>query len=87
MLSFQLTYCKNCGSIDDVQKILDFRIVDLARRKFNEIVYLEKSKLSKRESKDLLYYREILEHLKWNPEYFDEEFTKDQIISRVKSLF
>lgn len=86
MLSFQLTYCKNCGSIEEAQAILDKRIAKIAQKKMNASLYLEKSPIRKREAKTLLYYKEILEHLKWNPEYYAQEFDKQSIISRVKSL-
>lgn len=86
MLSFQLVYCPSCGSVEHVQSLLDLRIANYGQKKVNQILFLSKPKFSRREAKMLIYYKEILEHLKWNSNYFENEFSREDILSRVKSL-
>lgn len=88
MLTFELRErCKNCTQADDAYEDLLSKIASMVKRMNQNRKYLSRKKVCKRTLKDLTYYKEILENLKWNPSYYDSIcFSSEEIISKIKSI-
>jgi hypothetical protein len=84
MESYILKICTDCEEIEYLMLRIDAKISKLVTAIYNNRVYLTDRSVNRRLLQDLLYYRDIVEHLTYNSTYFEPEFTKTQIISQVK---
>ncbi len=86
MLNIQLKECTNCSSIQETMCQLDTKLASMTRSMYNNDVYLTDRPVCKRKFKDLLYYRDMLNSLLFNPDYFCGAIEFSKIISKIKTL-
>lgn len=85
MLTFYLTKCTTCGSLEDLICDLDGVLAQYGKNAWENESFLTTKCVPKDKISKLLYYREILEHLRWNQGFY-KGFTLKDILSRVGSL-
>jgi len=85
MLSYQTHgYCVDCESVKDTLCTIDRKLNAIGKTHYAQITHLSSRKLDKQKTRDLIYYKHILQHLQFNPAYYN--YNVLDIISKVKTL-
>lgn len=85
MLTYKLTNCPECNSIASLLNEIDCKLVDNAKKQYNNTVYMLNSCLSQDSMFDLLMYKRILQYKSCNSTYASQ-ISIDKIAARVKVL-
>lgn len=88
MLSYQVsnTPCENCLSCSSLMNALDTILSKYGSRLWKNKVYLLGKPLGKGKLKTLLYYKDILKNLMYDPFYYGQKYPYQNIDSRIKEL-
>lgn len=86
MQSYLVKECKDCNEIKQLVSSIDKKIKELTRSLLYNKKYLIDRKIDKRQLTDLIYYRDIAENLFWDSSFYNPDFTRQQIISKIKTL-
>lgn len=78
--------CKDCNEIRTLISLIDVKIQQLSKASLYNKKYLTDTKIDKRKLQDLIYYKQIAENLNWDSNYYYPEFTRQQVISKIKEL-
>jgi hypothetical protein len=84
MLDVRTYDCEHCGDVKHTLDLVDERIATLSERGYNSASFLTPVHYSMRDVKDLIYFKNILQNIYWNSEYYSYDYKK--ILSKVKSL-
>src|ERR1044071_9195077 len=82
MLSFILKGCKDCDSLEESICGLDAALATFGKNAWQNISYLTNRPLIGIEVKRLMYYREIMNNLKWDQTFYSPYCFPD-IVSRA----
>ncbi len=85
MVGYLVKDCTDCGSLEDAICALDGVLAQYGRNHWQNTVYMTSKPTPCGHIKLLMYYRTILENLKWN-QCFYHPFTTPEIVSRVKAI-
>lgn len=86
MGAFLVKNCKDCSELDSLSTEIGKKIYEMTQKAYFKIVYLADREVCKQTLKDLIYYRDILEKMKYNSATFECVATRKQIISHIKKL-
>jgi hypothetical protein len=78
--------CENCTAIFDALDRVNKVLAQFGKNKYLNDRYLLEKSFKKDKISLLSRYRDILENLTWNSQYYLPYFSADTIISRVKIL-
>lgn len=85
MISYRLTNCVECITIPVLLKNIDCKVLELAKRQYNNTVFALNYTIPSVVLSDLLHYKRILEYKTCNADYASC-YTVEQIASKVKIL-
>lgn len=87
MLSFLLSHpCDECNSVSGLLKDLDTAIARYGKKLWLRKAFSVGVPISKIRLKTLLYYKDILQNLQYDPFYYGPKFPYSNIDSRIKAL-
>lgn len=86
MLSFLLKDCSDCDSLEDVICRVDATLAQYGKDGWHNITYMTQKSVPNIQIKRLIYYRQILETLKWSQATYCPRFSLQQIISRAQAI-
>lgn len=87
MLSYLVSNtCPECTSASYLKKGINKALVVFGKRLWLNKAFLLKKPISKEKLKLLLYYKDILENLEFDPFYYGPKYPYENIDSRIKSL-
>lgn len=85
MFSFLLKTCTNCDNLEDAICAIDAVLAQYGKNAWQNTAFMTIKPLPHIKMRQLLYYKEILNHLRWNQDmYCPYDFST--IVSRVKAL-
>lgn len=85
MVNFLLKKCTNCDSLQDAICAIDGTLAQYGKNAWQNISFLTSKPLPKWRIRQLLYYKEILNHLQWNQDFYCS-YTMEQIVSRARAI-
>jgi hypothetical protein len=85
MVSFLVKNCDDCDQLQNLICSLDGVLAQYGKQGWQNFSYLTHKPVPYLKIKRVLYYREILENLRWN-QCFYENFSMVQIVSGAKTL-
>lgn len=85
MQNVYIVDCKECGDIASAIFRLDEKIAKIVNNMYLSLTVYAEKRYSRQELKTLIRYRNILQHLYYNGDYYTG-FDYRQIISKVKSI-
>lgn len=85
MSSFLVKDCTDCGSLEDAICSVDSVLAQYAKNGWQNITYLTNKCTSYIRVRELIYYRQVLENLKWNSCFYSP-FSAQEIISRAQTV-
>lgn len=85
MFSFLLKSCTNCNNLEDAICAIDAVLAGYGKSAWQNSAFMTSKSVSYIRIKQLVYYKEILTHLKWNQDFYCP-YRFNDIVSRVKAL-
>ena len=85
MLDFLLTYCTDCSNLEEVSCKLDGVLAQYGKNSWANISYMTNKATPYVKIRELMYYRDILDNLKWNQAFY-LPYTMQQIVARVGAI-
>lgn len=85
MFSFLLTTCTNCDNLEDAICSIDAVLAQYGKNAWQNTAFMTTKPIPHVRLRQLLYYKEILNHLRWNQDFYCS-YTYPQIVSRVRAL-
>lgn len=85
MLVPKLIECVDCATVPVLLKEIDCKLTDIAKKRYNNIIFSLNYKLDDCTNIDLLIYKNILQFKACNPCYASK-YSVEQIASKVKIL-
>ena len=85
MISYRLTNCVECADIPALLADINCKLFQMAKDKYNNIVFILNKKINDEAILDLLSYKRILECKTCNADYASC-YTVEEIASRIKIL-
>lgn len=83
MLSFYLTQCTDCGNLESALCAVEGALAQYGKDAWQNLTYMTQKPVPNVQVKKLIYYREILNNLKWDQSfYFPHHF--QVIVSRAQ---
>lgn len=86
MLTSLINSCDDCSNLEDALCELDGAIAQLSKNSLQNLRYLTNKKNHACDIMVLLYYKEILLNLRWNPNFYFPRYSSAVIVSRVRTL-
>lgn len=86
MLSFLLTNCSDCDSLDDAACSVDAALAQYGKDAWFNLSYMTDKPVPNEAIGRLIMYRDILKNLKWDQSVYCPPFSLSKITSRAKSL-
>jgi hypothetical protein len=86
MDSYLVKTCTDCGEAFEALDRLNKTLSKYAKNRYQTSQYLLKKAFPKDRIKLLIWYKDALENLTWDSNYYQPSFSADTIISRVKIL-
>lgn len=86
MLSFLLKDCSDCDSLEDAICRVDATLAQYGKDGWHNISYMTQKSVPWVQIKRLIYYRQILETLKWSQGTYCPKFSLQQIVSRALAI-
>ena len=85
MISFQVKTCTSCGFLEDTICSINNVLASYGKNGWQNISLLTSKPTPYVKMRQLIYYKEILENLKWNQNFYCP-YSMDKIVSRAKQL-
>lgn len=85
MFSVLLKTCSNCDNLDDAICTLDSVLAQYGKNLWQNTAFMASKPLPYVRIRQLLYYKEMLNHLRWNQDFYCP-YKFPQIISRIRAL-
>lgn len=86
MVHYLLTSCTDCDSLRDAICELEEKLYQYGKYQYQNISYLTNKPHPLTRIRELIYYKSILENLKWNQSYYYPFYNFQTIVSRVKAI-
>lgn len=85
MFTYLLGECKDCDKLQDALCSIDGILAKFGKNAWQNTSFLTDKPVPLKRIRQLIYYKEILTHLRWNQEFYCPYFFP-KIVSRVLSL-
>lgn len=85
MFSFLLKACTDCDNLEDAICAIDGVLAQYGKNAWQNTAFMTIKPIPRMRMRQLLYYREILNHLRWNQDFYCP-WGIDKVVSRVKAL-
>lgn len=86
MLSFLLTDCSDCSSLEDAICEVDATLAQYGKDAWFNLSYMTDKPVPHAQIKRLIMYRDILRNLRWDQTVYCPPFKLAKIVSRARSL-